>query len=1047
RPEPLQTIGDIFFDRREFNPETCAEYSQDTKSNIESNGQTSVRNFPNGQHLEEDAEGNPKTFKRVLVRFAERTSMQGVPYIYASSVWYAKVGWSLLFLVGFGMMVAHLYLLFDEFYEYDTHSTVSLGFSTLTFPAVTICNVNPIKRSRMDLATRELRALVDAVQPSNIAGSMEEERNKKNPPQNNQMEPTADDKSDPNQPGSHQTNGNHLSSGTNQTNSRQNTAAYSKGASGLPASTTTIFSSITAAITNTTATGTVAGTNQRLSDGGSRATIHNRNMTTEITTTAASMVVPSDATTNLLRTTTFDTHILTAKTSIAQTAYQSFTSWKSSTEEASIRSVSTNLSTTDVQKSFETTVTLLNPLSTQETSRVTAPIVASPTSRTTKMKETSTVAHTSLTIDSQTENINTQSVSTSLASQSSTKTAPLEIGITTHRAINTTQSAASTTTVKVQPSTEATRQSRPNMPSISGGDSSDTSKTSNTQRAEIRSLTGPAATRRRRSVSELHEETVRRRYKRFIEGFSIEESNDRYKPQEETDGWAGNKSAIRAIEDEFLFLYSTMGREARQEMGHDIAEMLMECTFRGISCSAEQFHLVQTAQYGNCYTIENNRFISSVGGPDDGLTMYLFLQDEEYLHGITNSMGFKVHIHNIGEFPNPYSEGLSVSAGMETFIGLKKVNIERQKHPYGDCVENEDFENVYNLKYTQRTCQAFCLQKSIIETCDCFDAENDDIFKRLANAKMIDVKNTTMGYTPCRTTQESACLRSQVSQFQNGEFSCECPSPCEESLYNKALSSKAWPTTEYASILVEYLCSLVNETDCETYRQRSRSEIASSFLKMVIYYEDLNYENITEEVDYETFQFVSDVGGTIGLWIGLSMISFFEVIQFLYEMVHYVIYMKPKLAREKAQKQKRRQEKNDVIHALKYINTNGLLSMSTAAFKLMGSEPGSVSKATEGQRSMPTRHSKQETGDGSSGGSGTGGDLSSGNEGHHLLLSKGRADQKSEVPWVSHNSGLSNFGFEGDQLSGLKDLGLMSSPPSYLSAVDANWGKTRDLKV
>ncbi|RUS89427.1 hypothetical protein EGW08_002800, partial [Elysia chlorotica] len=463
RSEPLQTIGDIFFQGGDLNHRSYADYTQDVTPGGRGSDYVPGQLHADGAHHDEDAEGNPKTFKRVLVRFAERTSMQGVPYIYVSSVWYAKLGWSLLFLVGFGLMVGHLYLLIDEFYQYDTHSTVGLGFSTLTFPAVTICNVNPIRRSQLYLATPELRALVDAVQPSNIAGSMEEERNKNQP-----------------------------------------------------------------------------------SDNGGQA----------------------------------------------------------------------------------------------------------------------------------------------------------------------------------------------------GSQTPDNSQTPQT---------GP--TRRRRSLNEIHEEQIKRRYKRFIEGFSIEESNNRKVDDEDIGGLSGNKSTIRAIEDEFRFLYSIMGRNERNEMGHDIDNMLMECTFRGITCTADQFRLLQTAQYGNCYTIENKKYISTVGGPDDGLTMYLFSEDEEYLHGITNSMGFQIHIHNLGELPNPYSEGLSVSAGMETFIGLKKVNIERLQQPYGECVENEDFQSLYNITYTQRTCQAFCLQKKIVEKCGCFDAENDSIFKTLADARMVPPPqgNGSQGYSPCRT--------------------------------------------------------------------------------------------------------------------------------------------------------------------------------------------------------------------------------------------------------------------------------------------------------
>ncbi|GFS14876.1 hypothetical protein ElyMa_006757500 [Elysia marginata] len=76
RPEPLQTFGDILFDQREINAATYAEYTQNGHTRTPHNGYVPGQLYPDGEHHEEDAEGNPKTFKRVLIRFAERTSMQ-----------------------------------------------------------------------------------------------------------------------------------------------------------------------------------------------------------------------------------------------------------------------------------------------------------------------------------------------------------------------------------------------------------------------------------------------------------------------------------------------------------------------------------------------------------------------------------------------------------------------------------------------------------------------------------------------------------------------------------------------------------------------------------------------------------------------------------------------------------------------------------------------------------------------------------------------------------------------------------------------------------
>ncbi|XP_035828247.1 amiloride-sensitive sodium channel subunit gamma-2 [Aplysia californica] len=452
-----------------------------------------------------------------------------------------------------------------------------------------------------------------------------------------------------------------------------------------------------------------------------------------------------------------------------------------------------------------------------------------------------------------------------------------------------------------------------------------------------------------------------KRSKRFIDGFEVSESNPRYNdnngPPNDQGLFTGNKSALRAIEDEFKFIFSTMPKNTREFIGHQIDDMLMECTFRGIECFSEQFRLLQTAEYGNCFTLENEQFVSTVGGPNDGLTLMFFIEDNEYLSGITSSLGFQVHVHAPGSVPNPYEEGLSVSAGMETFVGLKQVNIVREKDPYGTCTDGDFITKLYNITYTQKTCQQFCVQSSIVTRCGCFDPEDEEIFKRL--------NETDTDISFCRSANETFCLVEILSEYNSGTLQCDCPSPCEETLYSKALSTRTWPTSEYATILVEYLCAHLNDTVCQEYASKSRSDLAASFLKIVVYFEDLNYENITEQPDYEPFQFVSDIGGTIGLWIGLSLISVFEVFQFFYELLHFFIYTKPKQDRKMKQKKKLRARKHGSRVAMKFIP--GLStdpSLQTASSKLAALRsldqkylPGDQSRSVSLPRTRSSRSS------------------------------------------------------------------------------------------
>ena len=118
-----------------------------------------------------DSAGKQKSFHRVWVRFAEKTSMQGIPYIHNAKLLWAKIVWVIMTLIAIAAMVAHLYYLIAQFYDWPMITKVSLGFDSLRFPDVTICNTNIMKHSELQRmqGAENLKELVAYMNPSNLA--------------------------------------------------------------------------------------------------------------------------------------------------------------------------------------------------------------------------------------------------------------------------------------------------------------------------------------------------------------------------------------------------------------------------------------------------------------------------------------------------------------------------------------------------------------------------------------------------------------------------------------------------------------------------------------------------------------------------------------------------------------------------------------------------------------------------------------------------------------------------------------------------------------
>ncbi|CAH3199315.1 unnamed protein product, partial [Porites evermanni] len=51
------------------------------------------------------------------------------------------------------------------------------------------------------------------------------------------------------------------------------------------------------------------------------------------------------------------------------------------------------------------------------------------------------------------------------------------------------------------------------------------------------------------------------------------------------------------------------------------------------------------------------------------------------------------------------------------------------------------------------------------------------------------------------------------------------------------------------------------------------SELNLNFLKLKVYYGQLNFEVLDEEYAYTFARFLSDIGGIMGMWIGISALT------------------------------------------------------------------------------------------------------------------------------------------------------------------------------
>uniref|UniRef100_A0A8C0EJK5 Uncharacterized protein n=1 Tax=Bubo bubo TaxID=30461 RepID=A0A8C0EJK5_BUBBB len=106
---------------------------------------------------------------------------------------------------------------------------------------------------------------------------------------------------------------------------------------------------------------------------------------------------------------------------------------------------------------------------------------------------------------------------------------------------------------------------------------------------------------------------------------------------------------------------------------------------------------------------------------------------------------------------------------------------------------------------------------------------------------------------------------------EDSQDRCSCPTPCNLTRYGKEISMVRIPNKGSA----RYLARKYNKN--ETY-------IRENFLVLDIFFEALNYEAIEQKKAYDLAGLLGDIGGQMGLFIGASILTILEILDYVYEV-------------------------------------------------------------------------------------------------------------------------------------------------------------------
>ncbi len=246
-------------------------------------------------------------------------------------------------------------------------------------------------------------------------------------------------------------------------------------------------------------------------------------------------------------------------------------------------------------------------------------------------------------------------------------------------------------------------------------------------------------------------------------------------------------------------------------------------------------------------------------------------------------------------------EGLTISPGYSTRFVLSKYSLEKQPIPYSACTPDLTSPLSYksdcykalmsqpNRLYHFSDCRNMCFQKYLGNQCHCQSTFYNFFFYP--------------SMRPCSIPQDSsfnnsaidfACLTKYWYEYTQTDSilnNCDCPLECKSSGYSIASSFAQFPTLNYYQQMYandSLIISRLTENNIENNYETVRNSVA----RLSIFYNELKETVITENVKTKTFDLISQIGGTLGLFLGLSFLSLFEFLELLVQSLIVVFHEK-----------------------------------------------------------------------------------------------------------------------------------------------------------
>ena len=292
--------------------------------------------------------------------------------------------------------------------------------------------------------------------------------------------------------------------------------------------------------------------------------------------------------------------------------------------------------------------------------------------------------------------------------------------------------------------------------------------------------------------------------------------------------------------------------------------ILVSCFFQKLSCKkATEFEQFSHPLYINCFRFNANATIHiGMTGEYNSLELKLYAGVPDLLSKGVNKYGFRILVSNSSTYPyNAFDSSVLATPDLGTFIEPRRYFYNQLPLPFSYC-------QVLGT-YTQKTCFLFCLQTIVEQHCKCYSHSS--------------VYNTLGKHRVCKNEEEIRCSKQVWFNYSDAANSFTaiclplCPLECETSLLetNVAYFSNRYDLDDTYTVAANYSV----QAELAELHGHNIQSYSNNIVQVSIYYPSLSYEQGNEFAAMTEIDLVSALGGHLGLFLGLSLLSVFHTIE------------------------------------------------------------------------------------------------------------------------------------------------------------------------